>query len=164
MAPLVKEFPNLVYVYTGRGPAQQVIEEKVQKLGLEDHVKAMGFVDYETLMQLYQAADVFAMVSYNPDNPADFEGFGIVYLEAGYWKVPSVAARFGGPAEVVVDGVTGRLVEPTNTAQLTEAFRELLSDSGKAASMGEAAHQRVMETFTPPVMADSILKVFGLHP
>jgi len=129
IAGLVKEYPDLVYVYTGRGPARAAIEDKVKELGLEEHVRAMGFVDYPTLMRLYQAADVFAMVSYNPDNPADFEGFGIVYLEAGYWGVPSVAARFGGPVEVVQDGVTGILTEPLSQEELTCALRALLGCS-----------------------------------
>lgn len=162
VAELAGEYPDLVYVYTGRGPARAAIEGKVRQLGLEERVRAMGFVDYPTLMRLYQAADVFAMVSYNPDNPADFEGFGIVYLEAGYWGVPSVAARFGGPVEVVEDGVTGILTEPLSQEELTRALRALLSDPEKRTRMGAAARERTLRLFTRPVMAKAIRSAFGL--
>jgi len=162
IAGLVQEYPDLVYVYTGRGPARAAIEDKVKELGLEEHVRAMGFVGYPALMRLYQAADVFAMVSYNPDNPADFEGFGIVYLEAAYWGVPSVAARFGGPVEVVEDGVTGILTEPLSQEELTCALRALLGDPEKRGRMGAAARERTLRLFTRPVMAKAIRSAFGL--
>jgi phosphatidylinositol alpha-1,6-mannosyltransferase len=162
IAELVREYPDLVYVYTGRGPARAAIEDKVKELGLAEHVRAMGFVDYPTLMRLYQAADVFAMVSYNPDNPADFEGFGIVYLEAGYWGVPSVAARYGGPVEVVQDGVTGILTEPLSQEELTGALRALLGNPEKRRRMGAAAHERTLRLFSRPAMAKAIRSALGL--
>lgn len=156
MSQLVREFPDLMYVYTGQGPAKEAIEEQVRRLGLEGHVRAVGFVDRKTLMAYYQAADLFAMVSYNPDNPADYEGFGIVYLEAAYWGVPSVAARFAGPEEVIEDGVTGALVDPRSPETLTETLRRLLRDPGERRRLGQAARARMMERYTPQVMAEQL--------
>jgi len=160
MGQLVQEFPDLMYVYTGEGPAREAIEEEIRRLGLEKHVRAAGFVDRQTLMKYYQAADLFVMVSYNPDDPADYEGFGIVYLEAAYWGVPSVAARFAGPEEVVEDGLTGVLVDPRDPEQLAEALRGLLRDPQARTRLGAAARAQVLEKYTPRVMAERLYSAF----
>ncbi len=156
LGELVQEFPDLMYVYTGRGPAQEAIAEKTRQLGLEANVRAVGFVDQKELMQYYQAADLFVMVSYNPDNPADYEGFGIVYLEAAYWGVPSVAARFAGPAEVIESGVTGVLVDPQRPDELKEALRQLLREPDRRRQLGQAARARTLARYTPPIMAERL--------
>jgi len=164
LSKLVREFPDLVYVYTGRGPAQAAIEARTRQLGLEANVRAVGFVNQKRLMQYYQAADLFVMVSYNPDNPADYEGFGIVYLEAAYWGLPSVAARFGGPEEVIEDGVTGVLVDPQRPEELTETLRRLLRDPEERHRLGQAARVRTLEKYTPSIMAQRLYSAFFSSP
>ncbi len=56
--------------------------------------------------------------------PSRWEGFGLVAVEAMRAGRPVVAARVGGLAEVVVDGVTGALFEPGNLGSLIRAIRE----------------------------------------
>jgi glycosyltransferase involved in cell wall biosynthesis len=63
--------------------------------------------------------------------PSHQEPFGTVLAEAMAVGTPVVATRVGGLAEVVEDGVTGRLVEPGDPAALAAAVREVLARSGE---------------------------------
>jgi glycosyltransferase involved in cell wall biosynthesis len=63
--------------------------------------------------------------------PSHEEPFGTVLAEAMAVGTPVVATRVGGLAEVVEDGVTGRLVEPGDPAALAAAVREVLAHSGE---------------------------------
>jgi glycosyltransferase involved in cell wall biosynthesis len=68
--------------------------------------------------------------------PSHQEPFGTVLAEAMAVGTPVVATRVGGLAEVVEDGVTGRLVEPGDPAALAAAVREVLA---RRTEMGAAA-------------------------
>jgi phosphatidylinositol alpha-1,6-mannosyltransferase len=73
------------------------------------------------------------------------EGFGIVYLEAGAHRLPTVAGVVGGGADAVVDGETGILVDATDHVAVAEALCTLLIDRDLAAQMGEAGARRARE-------------------
>ena len=93
----------------------------------------------------YAICDVFVMPNRQID--ADIEGFGIVFLEAGAAAVPVVGGLSGGTAEAIQDGVTGVRVDGENPNAVAAAVIDLLTDTHKAKSMGEAGRQRVEKTF-----------------
>ena len=73
---------------------------------------------------------------------------------------PVVASRVGGIPEVVVDGETGRLVEPGAAAALGHALREVLADPERARRMGEAGRRRVEAHFSWDRIADRTMTVY----
>ena len=84
--------------------------------------------------------------------PSHQEPFGTVLAEAMAVGTPVVATRVGGLAEVVEDGVTGRLVEPGDPAALAAAVHEVL---GRRAEMGEAARAHARQ-FGADAYADRV--------
>lgn len=108
--------------------------------GIESNVLFVGFqqnaIDYMRLM------DVVAHTSTSP------EPFGIVTLEAMSLAKPLVSTTIGGPAEVVVNGVTGLLVDPGKPELLADALVRLLADPSAAAEMGERGRQRLHADFS----------------
>lgn len=112
----------------------------IAELGIESQVLFVGFqqnaIDYMRMM------DVVAHTSTSP------EPFGIVTLEAMSLGKPLVSTTIGGPAEVVVNGVTGILVEPGKPELLAEAVARLLDDPQAAAKMGERGRRRLHEEFS----------------
>jgi phosphatidylinositol alpha-1,6-mannosyltransferase len=78
----------------------------------------------------------------------DWEGFGIVFLEAALSGRPSVAGRTGGAGDAVVDGVTGLLVDPESPDELTNALRRLLADRTLREQLGGAGLERARTQFT----------------
>jgi glycosyltransferase involved in cell wall biosynthesis len=80
--------------------------------------------------------------------PSLRESFGIVALEAMAMKVPVIASRIGGLAEIVVNEKTGFLVPPGDADALAEAIRTLTENPEMRRNMGEAGRQRVAEVFS----------------
>ena len=105
------------------------------------------------VVQLYSHAAVFVC-------PSIYEPFGLINLEAMACGTPVVASRVGGIPEVVVDGETGRLVEPGDVAALAQALREALADPERARRMGEAGRRRVEAHFSWERIADRTLAVY----
>lgn len=76
------------------------------------------------------------------------EGFGLTVAEAMWKSRPVVAGRIGGIQDQIVDGVSGCLVDdPADLAAVGGALDSLLGDPERARSIGEAAHERVRESF-----------------
>ena len=103
-------------------------------------VKFFGDLPDAELAALYAQADIFALTSV--EHGHSVEGFGLVYLEAAAHGLPAVAHAIGGVPEAVLENVTGLLVEPGESAQLTAAFARLLGDAALCRRLGEAGRAR----------------------
>jgi glycosyltransferase involved in cell wall biosynthesis len=68
-----------------------------------------------------------------------YEGFPMTLLEAFARATPVVAARIGSLAELIEDGVTGRLAPPGDSVALAMAIEAMLTDPVAATRIGEAA-------------------------
>ncbi|HBH45950.1 MAG: hypothetical protein A2445_00780 [Candidatus Jacksonbacteria bacterium RIFOXYC2_FULL_44_29] len=132
-----------VYWIVGDGPYREYLESLISDLQLGSRVKLCGRASANDLYRYFKTCDVFAMPS--RERAGDVEGFGIVYLEAGAFKKPSIGGRSGGIPEAIEDGVTGILVDPENVMELQTALAQLLQDSNLAKKMGEAAYSRVKQ-------------------
>ena len=95
---------------------------------------------------LYAASDVFVMP--NREEGVDFEGFGIVFLEAAATGRPAIGGRSGGVSEAVTDSETGVLVGGREVMELAQAMRRLATSAETRASMGAAGRARVLRSFT----------------
>lgn len=118
-------------------------------------VRFLGNIPDEKLGTIYAQADIFSMTSM--PHKHSVEGFGLVYLEAGAHGLPIVAHAIGGVPEAVIDGETGLLVAPGDTAALTQAFARLLDDSSLRRRLGEAGRTRALSR----TWRDSAVALFG---
>lgn len=76
------------------------------------------------------------------------EGFGLTVAEAMWKRRPVVGTRVGGIQDQIVDGVSGILVDdPRDLDALAAAIARLIEDPGSAATIGDAARQRVLDRF-----------------
>ncbi|MFN2504938.1 MAG: glycosyltransferase, partial [Acidimicrobiales bacterium] len=85
---------------------------------------------------------------------------GLTVLEAMASGTPVVASRVGGLPELVVDGVTGFLVEPGDVDQLQDRLRLLLADRGLARRLGENGRDLVLRQFTWEACAERCLAAY----
>jgi glycosyltransferase involved in cell wall biosynthesis len=111
--------------------------EHAPKTGLPAGVSWMGWVDRARLALLYQSASVFVL-------PSLFEAWGHVLLEAMGHGLPCIGTSCCAMSEIIDEGVTGRLVPRYEAEPLADALVELLADPGKRATMGHAAHAKVL--------------------
>ena len=86
MAHVVKQFPNVVYMIVGKGREEQRLKNLADNLKLQDLVVFTGFVADESLHDYYNLCDVFVLpnreTELHDQLKGDYEGFGIVFLEA----------------------------------------------------------------------------------
>ena len=121
----------------------RTLEARAQALGLADRVRFTGWTYGPAAMpEVHRALDVLVLASSQP------EPFGLVVVEAMATGVPVVATAHGGPAEIVVDGVTGRLVPPRDADALAAAVCALLGDPAAAARMGAAGRARACALYS----------------
>lgn len=103
---------------TDTGGYREELDRMIRDLGLADRVAIVGRKTDEELLALYHDTGLFILVSYS--EAKNFEGFGIVFLEANACGVPVLTSRDGGMRDYVVDGENGILVQ-THDAKGIEA-------------------------------------------
>lgn len=140
---ILQEVPDAVYIIAGGGPERRNYELLIANYKLQNHVFLIGKVKEKELSDFYAACDIFVM----PSLPSrdDWEGFGIVCLEAAYFEKPVVVTNAGGLPEAVEDGKTGYVAN--NDEELYEKIIMLLKDEELAKRMGEAGKERVKNKF-----------------
>jgi glycosyltransferase involved in cell wall biosynthesis len=111
--------PHKLVLVGSRWSGAELIEEKVEELGLKDDVIFPGFVPNDTLPELYAAADALVF-------PSLFEGFGIPVLEAMACGTPVCASNVSSIPEVVGDA--GLLFDPLDTESIANSLSRILTD------------------------------------
>lgn len=137
--------PDVLYSIAGEGWERQYLERLAGSLGVRDAIQFRGAPAETELIESYQQCDLFALP--NRRIGWDFEGFGIVLLEAQACGKPVVAGSSGGTAETINRGVTGELVDCETPEPLAEATARLLNAPEQLAEMGTRAREWAVARF-----------------
>jgi alpha-1,3/alpha-1,6-mannosyltransferase len=119
------------------------LQAQARSLGLEERVLFLHSLDDSQREALLSRSLCIV-------NTAKYEHFGYVPLEAMAAGRPVVAVNNGGPAETVVDGVTGLLCAATPVA-FAEALARLIADPATATQMGRAGRAHVATRFSKAI-------------
>jgi len=136
----------LRYIVVGDGEERERLRAIARDLRLEDRVAFLGKIDAADLPAYYAAADIF--VHPNRVDRGDFEGFGLVFLEAAASGIPVIGGRSGGVPEALEENSTGLLVSGDEAAELRRAIEALVSSPERRDAMGRAGRRRVLDRFT----------------
>jgi len=140
---IIEKVPDAVYLIAGEGPEKERLRALAATLGVNDFVVFAGFVPDADLPALYCASECLVMPSL--ESAGEYEGFGIVFVEAGACGKPVIGSRSGGIADAVVDGETGLLLDPANAENVKEAVLHLLENADVARRIGAKARRRAVE-------------------
>jgi phosphatidylinositol alpha-1,6-mannosyltransferase len=157
--------PGATLVVAGTGPEESRLRRLAARKGLLSHgpdgvrdesgpggqsgpgVVFAGRVPDEAAPGVYAMADVFALPVVDRWFGLEFEGLGVVLLEAAACGTPCVTGISGGTPEAVIDGVTGYVIDARDSHLLTDRVVRLLLDSELAAEMGRAGRAHVKRHF-----------------
>ena len=140
----------------GSGPMENDLRALAANYGVADKVHFVGEVAEDDLAAFYHACSFLVLPSVYRS-----EAYGLVQLEAHACAKPVVSTRLGTGVEFVnMDGKTGLIVPPADSAALAGATNELLADAARRKRMGEFAQKRVRNEFDLQHMFDKIDSVY----
>lgn len=119
MAPVLKDHKNAIYIIIGEGEEKDNLNKQINKLGLSNQIKSVGFL--ADASKYMKAFDLFLF-------PSLSEAYGLVLIEAGFAGLPIIASKVGGISEIIEDNKTGVLIHPTNVTEITHSVNHLLNN------------------------------------
>ncbi|MDQ7058485.1 MAG: glycosyltransferase family 4 protein [Ghiorsea sp.] len=122
MTVVVAVYPDVQLWIAGTGSLETTLKQMVATLGLQNHVKFLGFVSQAEVHALMEAADLFVL-------PSREEPFGIVLLEAMAHGLPVVASRVGGIPEVLPSNDDVALVAADDEQALAQSMLTMLANN-----------------------------------
>jgi glycosyltransferase involved in cell wall biosynthesis len=151
VARLAVDIPDIRLIITGYGKAEQKLRALVASKGIDKNVLFTGFVPTATLVELYQAADIFVIMS-----TAETQCLSL--MQAMATGLPSIVARSWALPEYVRDN-RGLVVDAGDVAGLSAAIRKLIDVPGLRAEMGVRARDFV-RTLASPIIAEQWDKIY----
>ena len=101
----------------------------------------------------FQKADIFVFPSFN-------DAFPLVILEAMQFSLPVISTFEGSIPDIIIDNVTGFLVETHNAYRLAERIAILLKDKDLRIEMGKKGYERFINNFTLSHFENNMNKTF----
>jgi glycosyltransferase involved in cell wall biosynthesis len=139
MPSILAQFPKVRLLIVGDGAQRQTLESYAESLGLKRAAIFTGFrLDVPSLLRETSISVL----------PSLSEGLSNVLIESMAAGVPVVTTQVGGNSEVIRNGVTGLLVPPRNSAELSRAILQLLNDPEMAECMGKVGILHIRQRFS----------------
>jgi len=150
---LIKKHPDALLVITGEGPAEESIKHSIDKLGIANKVRMIGYLDRShELIACYKAADIFVFASKS-------ETQGLVLLEAMAQGTAVVAISELGTKSILIEG-EGVLIAKDDINDFADKVSILLSDAPKRQMIGEKGRQYAKEKWGAGVLAKKVAKFY----
>jgi glycosyltransferase involved in cell wall biosynthesis len=151
LATLRKDFPRCRLLLAGEGPCRERLERLTRELRLENAVIFAGFV--KDVENVYPALDLFLL-------PSLFEAFNNSLLAAMSYELPAVVFAKGALPEIVEQEKSGLLVSGLEVQEIAGAAARLLNDRNFSKRLGEAARQRVENSFSANQMVKKTVDAY----
>ena len=141
----LKKIESLGYNYfwnvIGEGPQLNELKQKCFELNLNSRVMFHGNIKSNDLKNNFlKESDVFLMPTFQ--DKYSIEGFGLTYIEAARFGIPSIAGILGGAPEAVINKKTVWCVDPNNNKLLLNVLEKILVDTKERRQLGKNALKR----------------------
>lgn len=142
---------NIRLALIGDGSLVPKIKTVIEEAGLTDYVWFAGARD--DVPDVMRKLDIFVL-------PSLAEGISNTILEAMSSGLPVVATDVGGNAELVINGVTGKLIPKANPVLLAQALKEYIEQPYLVAQHGNAGRERIEQMFSMEAMVEEYMAVY----
>lgn len=144
---VLERCPRARCLFVGDGILRDDLERLAERLGVADRVTFAGLVPPEEVPAMISAMDVLVHTSLR-------EGLPRVLVQGLLCEKPVVSFALDGAPEVIVDGVTGRLVEPESVEGLAAALLDAIEHPEESLRMAQEGRRRFAERFRTTTMVD----------
>ena len=143
--------PEIALVFAGKdGGAEEAIRKAVRESGLKNRVKLLGYVPDADLVNLYNGALGYVIISL-------YEGFGLPVLEAMSCGITGVVSRVSSLPEVAAD--TAWQADPADYRSVSRALSEMAENADKRGCLASAAYER-SKNFSYEKTAKKMIQIF----
>ncbi len=174
-SPELQEKCNLIAVAGNVDPGHASDKEEVSEIhrmhGLIEQYNLQGKIRWLGIhLPKEDSGEVYRIIADHGGvfvQPGRFEGFGLTVLEAMYSGLPTFATQFGGPAEIIIDGESGFLINPTMPELISTPLLEFYAKVEKSQqhwhTYSKAGIKRVKEHFTWKLYTEKLLNLTALY-
>ena len=137
-------YPDIVYICVGYGDEEENIKKLVKELDLEGQVMFFKDVSNELKNALVAKSNIFVMPSVI--HKKSVEGFGIAYVEAAQYGIPSIGGKDGGAADAIEHEKTGLICDGNNLDDVYSSINSMLENK-KYLEYGKGAKDNVSKFY-----------------
>ena len=120
-------YPNIIYTCIGLGEEEENIKKLVKELSLEKQVLFLKDISQNLKNALIAKSNLFVMPSIIYKKSV--EGFGIAYVEAAQYGVPSIGGKDGGASDAIKDKETGIICDGNNLDEIYSSIDLVLKNN-----------------------------------
>ena len=131
-------YPNIIYICVGYGDEETNIKNLVEKLDLKEQVMFFKDITNKLKNSLLAKSNIFVMPSIIYKKSV--EGFGIAYIEAAQYSIPSIGGMDGGAADAIEHQKTGLICDGNNLDEIYSSINSML-ENNKYLEYGKAAKE-----------------------
>ena len=162
ISKLKNDFPNIKYIIAGSGRELKNLKKLVSDLNLNNTVIFVDNVNDAQKKYLFKKTKLMIMPTLDETSNRSIEGFGISYLEAAFFRIPSIASNIGGTPEAVINNKTGIIIDDIKL--LHSSIKQLLIDEQKITNLGMNAEKRAISSFLwEKIVKQYISLIYELH-
>jgi len=143
-----KQINNVKFLVVGSGS----LEDELKRTRLP--IEFLGPVPHDEMPKIYQRTASLILPSY-------MEGFPVTCIEALSCEVPVVATNVGDVKEIILDGETGFVSEPSDSQGIASHTIKILKDKGLRKKLGENGRTHVKENFSYEAISDKIIEEYA---
>ena len=119
-------YPDIVYICIGYGDEEENIKDLVKELDLGSQVMFFKDISSELKNSLIAKSNIFVMPSII--HKTSVEGFGIAYIEAAQYGVPSLGGKDGGASDAISHNNTGLICDGNNLDEIYSSLNSMIEN------------------------------------
>ncbi|MHA1250450.1 MAG: glycosyltransferase [Candidatus Helarchaeota archaeon] len=147
---LRKNYKDFIIFIGGDGPQRKILQKEVKKRNLEEYIKILGFLNEDEKNYYFKHSDVFISSS-------NYEGLGIVKLEAALYKKPIITTKTCLSNEIIIDGYNGFLVEIDKPFNLYEKMAIFINNKKLINKLGENAYNSILNNYNKDLLLKKLI-------
>ena len=120
-------YHDIIYTCIGYGDEEENLKKLVIELKLENHVIFLKDISNDLKNALVAKSNIFIMPSIIYRN--SIEGFGIAFIEAAQYGIPSIGGKDGGASDAIIHEKTGVICDGNNLEEIYKSIDSLLKEN-----------------------------------
>ena len=133
-------YPDIVYICIGYGDEEENIKKLVEELDLNSQVMFFKDISNDLKNALMAKSNIFVMPSII--HKTSVEGFGIAYVEAAQYGIPSLGGKDGGASDAIDHDKTGLICDGNNLDDIYSSLNSMIENK-KYIELGKNAREYV---------------------